>query len=134
VVPGNGSRPQQNAQNPEQANQDQALSKTSAPQRDSNDVPKSIVSVKSADQSNDSRPLVEQIAADLKPSGNSIIGGNQTLVFGQKKVVAGDTLNIMFNGVQYEVTVIDINKTDFTIELNGTRYTRPIGSQLPDHG
>ncbi len=73
-----------------------------------------------------SRELLESIAAGLKPSGIFKIGGKQTLVFGQKRVQAGDTMAVMIGETKHTLTIVDISPPHFTISLNNEELTRPI--------
>jgi len=70
--------------------------------------------------------LLQAIAANLKPSGNFIIGGEHTLVFGQKRVKAGGNLTITFEGTEYTVEITAIESNNFTLRLNREEFTRPI--------
>lgn len=62
----------------------------------------------------------------LKPSGLFDIGGQPLLVFGQKRVKAGGTLTINFEGAEYTLEIVAITRTNFTIRLNHAEFTRPI--------
>ena len=70
--------------------------------------------------------LIQAIAASLKPSGYFILGGEPTLVFGQKRVKAGGTLTITFEGNEYVLEITSIDRTNFTLRLNREEFTRPI--------
>ncbi len=70
--------------------------------------------------------LVASLAAALKPSGYFVIGGRETLVFGHKRVVAGDSIEVVYEGATHNVQVTEISRTSFTIRLNGQIVTRPI--------
>lgn len=70
--------------------------------------------------------LLQAIGASLKPSGNFILGGQPTLVFGQKRVKAGGTLTITFEGSEYILEITAIERTNFTLRLNREEFTRPI--------
>ena len=70
--------------------------------------------------------LLQAMAASLKPSGNFVLGGQQTLVFGQKRVKAGSSLTITFEGTEYILEIINIDRTSFTLRLNREEFTRPI--------
>lgn len=72
------------------------------------------------------REILEAIGAQLKPSGNFIIGGQQTLIFGQKRVKAGMPMTINFEGVEYTIEITAIDRTSFTLRLNREELTRPI--------
>lgn len=71
------------------------------------------------------RELLAAIAAGLTPRGNIVINGEQTLTFGQKRVKAGSTLTVTFEGVEYVLQVTAITRTSFTLRLNREEFTRP---------
>jgi hypothetical protein len=70
--------------------------------------------------------LLQAIAAGLKPSGAVVLGGQQNLLFGQKRVKAGGTLTITFEGTEYILEIASIDRTHFTLRLNREEFTRPI--------
>lgn len=72
------------------------------------------------------RGLLQAIATSIKPSGYFIIGGEPTLVFGQKRVKAGGLLTITFEGKEYTLEVSALDRTNFTLRLNREEFTRPI--------
>lgn len=72
------------------------------------------------------REILESIAANLRPSGNFILGGQQTLIFGQKRVKAGGSLPINFEGVEYTIEITAIDRANYTLKLNTVELTRPI--------
>ncbi|HYC69933.1 MAG TPA: hypothetical protein VEB66_01925 [Opitutaceae bacterium] len=72
------------------------------------------------------RELLAAIAAAIRAPNVITLGGQQILVFGQRRVKAGDTLTISFEGTDYTLTVTAIDRTSFTLRLNREEYTRPI--------
>lgn len=72
------------------------------------------------------RDILQGIAANLKPSGNFVMDGVSNLVFGQKRVKAGDHLTITFEGTEYTLEIAAIERTSFTLRLNREEFTRPI--------
>jgi hypothetical protein len=72
------------------------------------------------------RDLVQAIGAGLKPSGFFVLGGQPTLIFGQKRVKAGGTLTITFEGTQYTLEIATITPPNFTLRLNREEFTRTI--------
>ncbi len=72
------------------------------------------------------RDLVSAIGAVLKPSGFFVLGGQPTLLFGQKRVKAGGTVTITFEGAQYTLEVVNIAPPNFTLRLNREEFTRTI--------
>jgi len=73
-----------------------------------------------------SRELLQAIGASLKPSGSLILSGEPTLVFGQKRVKAGGFLTITFEGNEYTLEIVSIDRPNFTLRLNREEFTRPI--------
>jgi hypothetical protein len=72
------------------------------------------------------RDLLQAIASSLKPSGYIVLGGQPSLSFGQKRVKAGGILTITFEGKQYTLEVVSIDRTNFTLRLNREEFTRTI--------
>ena len=72
------------------------------------------------------RDQLKSIAAGLKPSGYIVLNGNPTLLFGQKRVKAGGTVTITFEGAEYTVEIVSIASPNFTLRLNREEFTRPI--------
>jgi hypothetical protein len=72
------------------------------------------------------RDLLAAIAASLKPSGFIVLGNEPSLSFGQKRVKAGGVLTITFEGNQYTLEVVSIDRTNFTLRLNREEFTRTI--------
>lgn len=72
------------------------------------------------------RDLLQTIATSLKPSGFFVLGGQPTLVFGQKRVKAGGFLTITFEGNEYTLEIASIERPNFTLRLNREEFTRPI--------
>lgn len=72
------------------------------------------------------RDLLQSIAAGLKPSSYILLGGQPILFFGQKRVKAGGTVTITFEGTEYTLEVSAINHPNFTLRLNREEFTRPI--------
>ena len=63
---------------------------------------------------------------NLKTSGFFVLGGEPTLVFGQKRVKAGGVITIHFEGADYTLEVVSIERPNFTLRLNHDEFTRPI--------
>jgi hypothetical protein len=92
-------------------------------------------SVHDATQTNDSashhghrsdKDLLAAIAVTLKPNGFFIFDGEPTLIFGQKRVKAGSPMTITFEGADYTLEIVSVDRTSFTLRLNREEYTRPI--------
>lgn len=72
------------------------------------------------------RDLLQAIGASLKPSGSVVLGGEPVLLFGQKRVKAGGLLTITFEGSEYTLEIVKIERPNFTLRLNREEFTRPI--------
>lgn len=72
------------------------------------------------------RELLRAIATSLKPSGYIVLGGRESISFGQKRVKAGDVLTITFEGNQYTLEIVSIDRTNFTLRLNREEFTRTL--------
>lgn len=72
------------------------------------------------------RELLQAIATSLKPSGYIVLGGQESISFGQKRVKAGSVLTITFEGNQYTLEVVSIDRTNFTLRLNREEFTRTL--------
>lgn len=72
------------------------------------------------------RDLLAAIGAGLRPSGYFVLGGQPTLLFGQKRVKAGGTMTITFEGAQYTLEITTITPPNFTLRLNREEFTRTI--------
>ncbi len=70
--------------------------------------------------------LLKAIATSLKPSGYIILGGQPSISFGQKRVKPGGVLTITFEGNQYTLEIVSIDRTNFTLRLNREEFTRTI--------
>lgn len=73
-----------------------------------------------------SAELLAAIGDGLRPSGYIVRGGVASIAFGQKRVKAGDTLTINFEGTDYTVEITALDRTHFTIRLGNEEFTRPI--------
>lgn len=76
--------------------------------------------------SRNGRDLLPSIAQSLKPSGYFVFGGVPHLSFGQKRVKPGGLLTINYEGKDYTLEVVSIDRTHFTLRLNREEFTRPI--------
>ncbi|HWA25615.1 MAG TPA: hypothetical protein VG734_08145 [Lacunisphaera sp.] len=74
------------------------------------------------------RELLQAIATSpsLKPTAVFALRDGPMLVFGQKRVKAGGTLTITFEGTEYTLEIVSIAPPNFTLRLNREEFTRPI--------
>ena len=67
-----------------------------------------------------------RLAAQLAPTGVFIFGDQTFLLFGEKKVKVGDTILIPFDNNSYEVELVGLTRTSFTVKLNQAEVSRSI--------
>jgi hypothetical protein len=72
------------------------------------------------------REILVALATALKSPNVMFVGGQPVLFFGQKRVKAGGTLTITFEGSQYTVEITTIAPPNFTLRLNREEFTRTI--------
>jgi hypothetical protein len=72
------------------------------------------------------RDLLIALAQQLSPRGTAELGGAPYLLLGQKRIKVGEKLSIPFENIPYEVEIIAIDRTTFTLKFNEEEYTRPV--------
>ena len=72
------------------------------------------------------RDTLEQIATKIPPSGTIFIGDEPRLMFGKKTVKIGTHFTVTLNGQDYDLELVNIDRTTFTLRLNREEITRPI--------
>jgi hypothetical protein len=72
------------------------------------------------------REFLALIAAKITPSGTVIIDDQSWLIFGRKRLRAGDRLTVTYEGRDYDLELVAIDRTTFTLRLNQEEVTRPI--------
>jgi hypothetical protein len=72
------------------------------------------------------RETLEVIAGKIIPSGTIFLAGEPTLIFGKKPVKIGTHFTVTSNGQDYDIELVRIDRTTFTLRLNREEVTRPI--------
>jgi hypothetical protein len=72
------------------------------------------------------RDILEAVASLIKPKGTFTLGGQTYLTFGQRKLKVGDKFTITFEGNDYELTLVAIERISFTLRYQSEETTRPI--------
>lgn len=90
-----------------------------------------IAAARAAATSGPARPandsdLLQLISARVNPSGTLILGGEPILTFGKKRLRVGDHLTVTYDGRDYDLELIGISRTAFSLRLNANEITRPI--------
>jgi hypothetical protein len=70
--------------------------------------------------------ILAAIAPRIMPSGTFSMGTDRLLIFGKKRLKAGDHLTVSFEGTEYVLELVAIDRTNFTLRLNHEEITRPI--------
>jgi hypothetical protein len=74
------------------------------------------------------RQILEVLAAQLTPTGTILIGGSPRLVMGSKRFEVGTRFTVTYNNEDYELELVTIDRTTFTLRYRGEEITRPIKS------
>jgi hypothetical protein len=72
------------------------------------------------------REILESLAAKLPTTGSVVINGEPVLFLGRGKVKIGDKFTVAYNGQDYELELIAIDRTTFTLRYHGEEITRSI--------
>ena len=74
------------------------------------------------------REILVTLAAKLPTTGTMIFNGQPLLLLARSRVKIGDKFTVAFNGQDYELELIAIDRTTFTLRYHGEEITRPIKS------
>ena len=69
--------------------------------------------------------LLAKLAAKIPASGTVILGGQPILLLGQKRLKVGDDITISFEGETYELSIVGISSTSFSVRRGSLIHTRP---------
>jgi hypothetical protein len=72
------------------------------------------------------RETLQALAAQLTPTGTIQIGDSPRLVMGSKRFEVGTRFTVTYNGQDYELELVAIDRTTFTLRYRGEEITRPI--------
>jgi hypothetical protein len=72
------------------------------------------------------KEVLAALAPRIMPTGTFSMGGDRLLMFGKKKLKAGDRLTVNFEGQDYTLELVAIDRTNFTLRYNREEITRPI--------
>ena len=74
------------------------------------------------------REILEAVAAQLNPTGMIQFGDAPRLVMGSKRFEVGTRFTVTYNNQDYELELVAIDRTTFTLRYRGEQFTRPIKS------
>lgn len=72
------------------------------------------------------REVLEAVAAKIPTTGTIILDGKPLLVSGTNRLQIGSSFTVVYNGQEYELELVAINRTTFTLRYRGEEFTRPI--------
>jgi hypothetical protein len=72
------------------------------------------------------REILELVAARIPSTGVIIFGRKPLLVVGGKRYEVGNRFTVTQGGQDYEVELVAIERTTFTLRYRGEQYARPI--------
>lgn len=81
--------------------------------------------VKPAAPSTD-RETLETLAAQITPSGVIMLRGTPRLIFANRPFEVGTRFTAAYNNQDYELELVSIDRTTFTLRYRGEEITRPI--------
>lgn len=81
--------------------------------------------VKPAAPSTD-RETLEMLAAQITPSGVIVLRGTPRLIFANRPFEVGTRFTASYNNQDYELELVAIDRTTFTLRYRGEEITRPI--------
>lgn len=72
------------------------------------------------------RDTLETLAAQITPSGVIMLRGAPRLIFANKPFEVGTRFTASYNNQDYELELVAIDRTTFTLRYRGEEITRPI--------
>lgn len=70
--------------------------------------------------------LLSQLSEKVPSTGTLIFGGNAILLLGSKKVKIGEKIPVNHDGTVYELTLVAVTPTNFTVKLGNDVSTRSV--------
>jgi hypothetical protein len=74
------------------------------------------------------REILETLAAKLPTTGTIVFNGEPLLLLARNRVRIGDKFTVALTGQEYELELVAIDRTTFTLRYHGEEITRPIKS------
>lgn len=72
------------------------------------------------------RETLEVLASKLVPGGMFVVGGKPLLIIGKNRFEVGTKFGVTYNNQDYELELVAIDRTTFTLRYRGEEITRPI--------
>jgi type IV secretory pathway VirB10-like protein len=74
------------------------------------------------------RETLDALAARIPSTGTMVLGGKPLLIVGKNRLEIGTKFTVAYNGQDYELELVAIDRTTFTLRYRGEETTRPIKS------
>ena len=72
------------------------------------------------------RGILEALAAKIPSTGTIMMGGRPLLIVGKNRIEIGQDFVVTYNNQDYELKLVSIDRTTFTLRMRGEEITRPI--------
>ncbi|PTX91735.1 hypothetical protein [Opitutus sp. ER46] len=72
------------------------------------------------------RDLLAAVAAKIPTTGTIIMGGRPLLISGTNRIEVGSLFTVVYSGQEYELELVAVDRTTFTVRYKGEEFTRPI--------
>jgi hypothetical protein len=70
--------------------------------------------------------VLAAVAAKIPTTGTIILGGKPLLISGMNRIEVGSRFTVVYGGEEYELELVAIDRTTFTVRYKGQEFTRPI--------
>jgi hypothetical protein len=72
------------------------------------------------------RELLQKLALQIEPSGHFVVGGEPVLLVNGRRLRAGDSVTLNFEGRVYQVAISSIESNSFTLQLKQQELRREL--------
>ena len=72
------------------------------------------------------RALLATVADKIPTTGTIILNGTPLLICGVNRIEVGSHFTVVYEGQEYELELVAVDPTTFTVRYRGEEYTRPI--------
>lgn len=72
------------------------------------------------------REILQKLALQIEPSGYFVVGGEPVLLINGRRLRAGDSVNVNFEGLVYQVVISSIESNSFTLRLRQQELRREL--------
>lgn len=81
---------------------------------------------KAAPVTQSDRDLLATVASKIPTTGTIILRGKPLLISGMNRIEVGAHFTVVYGGQEYELELVAVDRTTFTVRYRGEEYTRPI--------